>query len=221
MWESDPHKRRGEERAAKEHFVHSKVMDWVAMERASKMAAAINEVKEAREFKDVSREIREDILEKGISEDSGRFVSYYGSDGIDSSLLTLPLYGFVEANDRVFLATLEEIEKRLMTRSGLLLRYNTDFYGRTKHPFILANTWLARVYSRQGRTADARGIIMKILKCSGSLGLLGEHADAKTLEPRGNFPQMFSHAGLIEAIIEYERAEKAIIKSKALPHSQI
>jgi GH15 family glucan-1,4-alpha-glucosidase len=119
-------------------------------------------------------------------------------------LLTLPLYGFIDANDPRFVSTLRRIERELIVGDGLLLRYRSDFMGSVAHPFTLPTTWLARVYLRMGNKPKAEKTIKQLLRYSTDLMLLSEHVDKKTREPRGNFPQLFPHTGLISAIAELE-----------------
>ena len=130
-------------------------------------------------------------------------MQYYGSKEVDASLLTLPLYGFIDANDSRFLSTLKRIENELIVDDGLMLRYKSDFLGDITHPFTLPSTWLARVYLKLGEKKKAGWVIKKLISCSTELLLLAEHVELKTWEPRGNFPQLFPHAGLLTAVAEY------------------
>ncbi|QIW25337.1 glycoside hydrolase family 15 protein [Sulfolobus sp. S-194] len=191
-----------EERGVTRHYVHTKLMSWVALDRAYKLAEALGYKKEAEEWKSVANEIKEDVMIHGIVE--GSFVRYYGGNEIDSALLTLPLYDFVDANDKIFLNTLRRIENELKIEDGLYLRYKKDFLGSVVHPFALVTPWMARVYIRLNKVEDAIRLLEKLDKCSNSLKLLGEHIDQKSCEARGNFPHSFPHAGIILSIIELE-----------------
>ncbi|TRM76318.1 glycoside hydrolase family 15 protein [Sulfolobus sp. A20-N-F6] len=193
-----------EQRGVEEHFTHTKVMNWVAMDRASKLAKELNYNNEAEEWRSIAEEIRKDILENGYNQKLGYFTRHYGSDDVDSALLTLPLYGFIDPNDRRFLNTLSAIEKELTVSEGLLLRYKNDFLGNVKNPFTLVSTWLARVYIRLNQLEKAKRVIEKLINCSTTSYLLAEHLEANTCKPRGNFPQAFPHAGLVMAILELE-----------------
>ena len=193
-----------EQRGVEEHFTHTKVMNWVALDRAGKLAKELNYNKEAEEWLIIAEDIRRDVLKNGYSEKEAHFVRYYGSNEIDAALLTLPLYNFIDAKDPRFLNTLRVIEKELTVTEGLLLRYKDDFLGSAKHPFTLVSTWLARVYIRLNEIEKAKRIIEKLISCSTNTFLLGEHVDSNTCEPRGNFPQAFPHAGLVMAILELE-----------------
>ncbi len=194
-----------EERLEERHFVHTKVMDWVILDRASKFYKAIGMPARARHYMDISREVKADIMRHGTigTGSSTMFVKQYGSQEVDSSLLMLPLYGFVDADSQVFSNTLSTIERRLYVKGGVLLRNENDFEGEIAYPFTLVNTWLARVYAKRGEPTKARETIVNLLKYSNKHMLMSERVDPKLNEPTGNFPQLFPHAGLIEAIIEY------------------
>lgn len=194
-----------EERLEEKHFVHTKVMDWVVLDRASRFYKALGMRAKARHYLGISREVKADIMRNGImgTGASARFVKQYGSDEVDSSLLMLPLYGFVDAGSEVFSNTLGAIEKRLYAKGGVLLRNEHDFEGDVAYPFTLVNTWLARVYAKRGESAKAKETITNLLRYSNRHMLMSERVDTRHNEPTGNFPQLFPHAGLIEAILEY------------------
>jgi GH15 family glucan-1,4-alpha-glucosidase len=196
-----------EQRGIYEHFVHTKVMDWVAMDRASKLAELLGF---ENDWKEVANEIKEDVLTNGYSEKTKSFVRYYGSEEVDAALLTLPLYNFIDANDPKFISTLERIEKELSVSKGLLLRYKDDFLGEVTNPFTLVSTWLARVYIRLGKIDYAKDIINTLIECSTDLGLIAEHYERNTCNPMGNFPHLFPHSGLILALIELEEINNGV-----------
>ncbi|MCH1770299.1 MULTISPECIES: alpha,alpha-trehalase TreH1 [Metallosphaera] len=186
-----------EDRGEPQHYIHSKVMMWVAMDRAGKI---MNVLGMQDRWKDTREELRSWILEQ-----SGEyFPRYPGSDQVDASILSAPLYDFVDVNDKVFLNTLRRVERDLV-KDGFVKRYVSDFMGEAKHPFLLTTLWLARVYIRLGETGKARDILERLDRVSGSLHLLGEHLDTSTLEFTGNFPQVFVHAQVVSALKELER----------------
>lgn len=191
-----------EERGVAEHHIHSKVMMWVALDRAGKLMNAIDI---ENPWKEAKRELKDWIMENGVV--NGRFVKKVGSEEVDAALLTLPIYGFVEPNDEVFLNTLKQIETDLMDH-GLLKRYKRDFLGEAKYPFTLASLWLARVYIMLGRLNEAKEILAKIIKISRPMYLLGEHIDPVKEEFTGNYPQAFAQANLILALNELVDALK-------------
>ena len=194
-----------EERLEEKHFVHTKVMDWVILDRASRFYDSLGMGERARQCRDAGMELRKDIMAHGTVEmgNSKRFARQYGSQEVDSSLLLLPLYEFVDVNSEIFSNTLEVIEQRLSTKGGILLRNEHDFEGDVSHPFTLVSAWLARVYAKRGERAKARKMILDLLRHSNNHLLMSERVDTTRREPIGNFPQLFPHAGLIEAIIEY------------------
>ncbi len=198
-----------EQRGVLEHFVHSKVMNWVALDRAWKMSEMLGH--ERKEWKQEADRIRSDVLDNGVS--SGHLTRYYGSEEVDAALLTLPIYGFMEANNDIFRNTLKKIIKDLTIGQDLLLRYRSDFMGEVSHPFTLTSTWLARVYIRMGLLEEAKRVLVNLDKCSTDLHLIAEHLDASLCEPRGNFPQLFPHAGVVSSVIEIEEASSAHITS--------
>ncbi len=118
----------------------------------------------------------------------------------------MPLYGFCQADDPRFLGTLTQIEKQLVT-GHWVYRYATDMLGTAAHPFVLATFWLARVYIRLGRIHEAKKLMEALLSYRTNLGLLGEHADETSGMPHGNFPQGFSHIGVVMTLLELARAQ--------------
>ncbi len=192
-----------EERDEPQHFVHTKLMNWVALDRASKLKLAMGNNEASIDLRKRSDEIKEDIMLNGFSERLNSFVKYYGSENVDASLLLMPLYNFIEVKDRMFAGTLERILERLSLPSGLMQRTENDYESDSSHPFTLINAWLARVYIRMGRKAKAVEAMKNMISYSTRLRLFGERVNPKTHETLGNFPQLFPHAGLVAAISEY------------------
>ncbi len=191
-----------EDRGEPRHYTHSKIMMWVALDRAGKLAEYI--CKEDK-WKESRESLKKWILENCVV--NGYFARYAGSEDIDSSILSAPLYGFVSEKDEVFLNTLSKIEKELKV-GNFVKRYKTDFMGEAKHPFLLTTLWLARVYVRLGRIDEAKNILSSIDEISGNLKLVGEHIDVEKKEFTGNFPQVFVHAELVNLIKEIEENTK-------------
>ncbi|ARM75607.1 alpha,alpha-trehalase TreH1 [Acidianus manzaensis] len=183
-----------EERGVQEHFIHSKVMMWVALDRAGKL---LNAIDMENPWKDARHELKEWIMDNGVV--NGKFVKKVGSEEVDSSLLALPIYGFIEPNNEIFLNTLKQIETDLMDH-GLVKRYKRDFLGEAKYPFTLTSLWLARVYAMLGRFDEAKNIIGTIISISKPTYLIGEHVDPIRKEFTGNYPQAFAQANLILAL---------------------
>ncbi len=184
------------------HHTHSRLMVWVALKAGARLAAALGHQARAALWRLAAREAEDTIWKFAFSPVTGRFQQSFESPALDCALLTLPLYGFLRARDPRFTATLEAIEKHLVS-GPFVFRYREDMLGHTRHPFLLASFWLARVYLRQGKRGKAAGIIAHVLdEATTDLGLMGEHFDRQTDEPRGNFPQLFPHAALVLALLE-------------------
>ncbi|WP_221286663.1 alpha,alpha-trehalase TreH2 [Stygiolobus caldivivus] len=198
----DPSTDIWEERGITRHYTHTKVMSWVSMDRASKLASALGYSDSAEEWGAIANEIKQDVMSNGVRD--GSFIRYYGGDEIDAALLTLPLYGFISPREKVFLNTLNRIENELKVEDGLYLRYRRDFLGNTVNPFTLVTLWMARVYVRLNEKEKAVKLLEKLRECSSPLGLIGEHVDPKTCEARGNFPHLFPHSGVVITVIEME-----------------
>lgn len=198
-----------EERLEQKHFVQTKLMDWVVLDRAGRLHALLGNKDRAKEYAVAAEAIKNDIMRNGVSP-KGYFVKHYGSEEVDASLLLLTLYDFVDSKSEVFAKTLSTIEERLLTKDGVLLRNEHDFEGDNSNPFTLVNTWLARVYVRRGEPQKAKEMIANLVTHSNDLLLLGERVDPKGSEPSGNFPQLFPHSGLVEAIIEYSIGPGAV-----------
>lgn len=111
-------------------------------------------------------------------------------------------------NDPIFSATLKRIEKELMVGNNMYIRYKSDFLGAAAHPFTLINTWMSRIYTKMGDRKKAITQLECLLNNSMNLTLFSEHVDIDVREPRGNFPQLFPHAGFIEALADYSERFK-------------
>lgn len=187
-------------------YTHSKLMCWTALHYAGELARAIGEHACAVRWEREAEAVRAAIQAHAIVPKEGRYGQAFGTDRTDAALLLFPLYGFCPVDDPVFLATLAAIERDLL-KDDWVYRYNGDMLGDAAHPFLIASSWLSRVYSRLGRTDRAQAVLERLLEGRTDLGLLGEHVDMETGEPRGNFPQAFSHLGIVMAALELERAK--------------
>lgn len=189
------------------YYTHSQVMCWVALEYGAHLAEAIGEHALATRWHTTADKIHHHVEQQAYNAKLGSYTQAFGTDAVDAALLVMPLYGFCAADDPRFLGTLAQIEKALVS-GHWVYRYANDMLGTAAHPFVLASFWLARVYIRLGRLDDAQAIIDGVLGHRTDLGLLGEHADQESGEPRGNFPQGFSHLGVIMSLIELNQALK-------------
>lgn len=193
---------RGEDAA----YTHSKLMCWVALTCGAELAEAADHPHEQTRWLREAGQVRAAIEGQAYNERAGHYGQAFGTDRLDAALLLMPLYGFCDARDERFTRTLAEIEKHLV-RGAFVYRYEGDMMGKAAHPFLLATSWMSRIYARLGDTGRARFFLDGLCDMATDLGLLGEHVDMDSKEPRGNFPQAFSHLGLLMAALDLEAAE--------------
>ena len=210
VW-SSPDEGIWEVRAAPRHFTHSKVMAWVAFDRAIKSAEAFDLEGPIDHWRKVRGEIHEEVCKKAFNRSLGAYVQAYESDQLDASTLLIPAVGFLPPNDARVRGTIEAIERRLM-RNGFVLRYDTAAANDGLLPgegaFLACSFWLADAYVLLGRGDDARKLFERLLSLRNDLGLLSEEYDPRTKRLLGNFPQAFSHIALINTAHNLERVEK-------------
>jgi GH15 family glucan-1,4-alpha-glucosidase len=196
-----------EVRGEPQHFTHSKIMAWLAFDRAIKLAKACNcAVGENLErWRKIRDQIRDEVCERGFNSTKNAFTQYYGSEAMDASLLVMPLIGFLPATDRRVVGTVEAIERELM-EDGFVLRYrpkqeNVDGLPGTEGVFIPCSFWLADCLYLIGRKKEARELFERLLGLQNDLGLLSEEYSPKSKRQLGNFPQAFSHVALVNAAL--------------------
>jgi GH15 family glucan-1,4-alpha-glucosidase len=202
-----------EARGEPQHYVSSKLMCWVALDRAAKLADVAGESKLKDKWAAVAGEIRADILKKGVDK-RGVLRQHYATDALDASTLLAALFGFLPADDERLRATVTAIADEL-TEDGFVLRYRTDetddgLSGK-EGTFIICSFWLVSALTIIGDVQRARDLFERLLREASPLGLYAEEFDAETGRHLGNFPQAFSHLALIEAaagIILYERIQE-------------
>jgi GH15 family glucan-1,4-alpha-glucosidase len=193
-----------EVRGPRRHFTHSKMMAWVAVDRAIKMVEECGERGPADDWKVLRDTIHAQVCAEGFNTKVGAFTQYYGSDALDASLLMMPLMGFLPATDERVRSTIEAIEKDL-TEDGFVLRYRaTDAHavdGLDGHEgaFLACSFWLADCLHLIGRHEDAVVLLDRLIGLSNDIGLLAEEYDAVAKRQVGNFPQAFSHVSLVNA----------------------
>ena len=201
---------RGEPR----HFLHSKVMCWVALDRAIAMADILVDRSSAQNWKQARAEIEQMVTRDGWSESAGAFTQYIGTDALDASSLMLPIVGLLPPTDPRVLATIDAIEQRLTDERGLVYRYRTetgvDGLEGTEGTFLLCTFWLAQALAMAGRVDRARAVFERAAGYVNDVGLLAEEVDPGTGELLGNFPQAFSHIGLVNAAWAISRAERRV-----------
>jgi GH15 family glucan-1,4-alpha-glucosidase len=198
-----------EVRGGRQHFVHSKVMAWVAFDRAATELEAQVSNELAHQLRAIADEIHAQVCEHGFDRELNSFVQAYGSKHLDASLLLLPLVGFLPADDPRIQGTLRAIEDRLLVDGEFVLRYETEDAGdglpAGEGVFLACSFWLVDNYVLQGRDADARKLFERLLSRCNDVGLLAEEFDPQSGRMLGNFPQAYSHVGLINCALNLSR----------------
>jgi GH15 family glucan-1,4-alpha-glucosidase len=209
----DPDQGIWEARGAPQHYVSSKLMGWVALDRAARLAEIRGDRQRAAEWRAAAEEIRADILEHGVSE-RGVLRQHYATDALDASTLLAAIFGFLPADDPVLRATVTAIAAEL-TDGGFVLRYRTeetdDGLAGREGTFVICSFWLVSALAVIGELQQARDLMERLLGIASPLGLYAEEFDTATGRHLGNFPQAFSHLALLEAaarIILAERLEE-------------
>jgi GH15 family glucan-1,4-alpha-glucosidase len=193
-----------EVRGPRRHFTHSKVMAWVAIDRAIKTIEEQGAEGPVERWRTIRQEIHDQVCDLGFNAERGCFTQYYGSDQLDASLLMIPLVGFLPATDPRVRGTIEAIERDLV-EGDFVLRYRTvdsgDVDGLTgrEGAFLACSFWLADCLTLLGRKHDARALLERLLDLRNDLGLLSEEYDPVAGRLVGNFPQAFSHVSLVNS----------------------
>jgi GH15 family glucan-1,4-alpha-glucosidase len=190
---------RGEPR----HFTYSKLMCWVALDRAIALAEVMPPDASLDRWASTRDEIRTAILRDGWSDTAGAFTQSFGSDALDASVLMMPGVGFLEADDPRMDQTITAIAERLTDDRGLVYRYRTDEgvdgLAGDEGTFLMCTFWLAQAQALAGRLDEARATFERAAAHANDVGLFAEEVDSATGELLGNFPQAFSHIGLVNA----------------------
>jgi GH15 family glucan-1,4-alpha-glucosidase len=190
-----------EARGKPQHYVSSKLMGWVALDRAANLANIRDEDKLADEWRSTAEEIREDILTNGVS-DRGVLRQHYDTDALDASTLLAALFGFLPGTDERLRNTVDAIDREL-TENGFVLRYRTDetddgLSGK-EGTFLICSFWLVSSLAVVGEMARATSLLERLLRIASPLGLYAEEFEVERSRHLGNFPQAFSHLALIQA----------------------
>ncbi|MGA3147701.1 MAG: glycoside hydrolase family 15 protein [Acidimicrobiales bacterium] len=199
-------------RSDPQDFVYSKLMCWVALDRAIALAERLDAKDRVDGWQTVREEIAQAILAHGWNEKAGAFTQSFGSDSLDASNLMMPIVGFIPADDPRMLATIDATARSLTDERGLVYRYlSDDGLDGSEGSFLLCTFWLAQAQALAGQVPEARKTFECAVSFVNDVGLLAEEVTADTGELIGNFPQAFSHIGLVNAawaISEAERKEK-------------
>jgi GH15 family glucan-1,4-alpha-glucosidase len=197
---------RGEPR----HFLYSKLMCWVAVDRAIKLVDKLGAHERLDRWGRARDEIATAILEQGWSDKCGAFTQAFGSDDLDASNLMMPIVGFLAADDPRMVATINATVEHLTDEHGLVYRYRAhDGLAGEEGTFLLCTFWLAQALALAGELDRARATFETAIAFVNDVGLLSEEVDAESGELLGNFPQAFSHIGLVNAAYAIDEATKA------------
>jgi len=201
-----------EVRGPRRHFVHSKVMAWTAVDRAVRLIEAGHAHGPVARWRKLRAAIHQDVCEKGFDRDRNTFTQSYGSTRLDAALLVILQVGFLPPDDKRVIGTVEAIQRELSTRDGFLLRYTTDG-ARTgedglpgdEGAFLLCSFGLVEALATIGRLDEAHALFDRLLRLRNDVGLLAEEWDPHLQRQTGNFPQAFSHIGLVNAALALSR----------------
>jgi GH15 family glucan-1,4-alpha-glucosidase len=200
-----------EVRGTPQQFTHSKVMAWVAFDRAIKSAETFGLEGPLDEWRALRDEIFEEVCAKGFDPELGTFVQAYGAKHVDANLLLMPSMGFLPVSDPRVAGTIATIERRLL-RDGFVRRYDTEDTDDGLPPgegaFLACSFWLVDVFIMQNRMADAERMFRRLVALRNDLGLLSEEYDPRAKRLVGNFPQAFSHMALVNSAYNLTRSEK-------------
>ncbi|QDX21039.1 glycoside hydrolase family 15 protein [Pandoraea pnomenusa] len=196
-----------EVRGGRQHFTYSKVMAWVAFDRAIKSAERFGLPGPVDRWKQLCKEIHADVCAHGFDRERNAFMQAYGSSEMDASVLMIPLVGFLPADDPRVVGTVEAVERELM-EGGLVQRYRTsrvdDGLPAGEGAFLACSFWMVDCLVMLGRQRDARALFERLLALRNDVGLLAEEYDTHHQRQVGNFPQAFSHIALVHAAIRLD-----------------
>jgi GH15 family glucan-1,4-alpha-glucosidase len=202
-----------EVRGPRQHFTFSKVMAWVAFDRAIKTASTFGLDGPVDHWRAIKDEIHAEVCNRAFDVERGCFVQAFGSKQLDASLLLMPSTGFLPASDPRVRGTIEAIERHL-TRDGFVMRYDTektdDGLPAGEGVFLACSFWLADAYVLLGRIDEARRLFERLLALRNDVGLLAEEYDTHKCRQVGNFPQAFSHVAIVNTAHNLSRAAKPV-----------
>ncbi|MEE8470608.1 MAG: glycoside hydrolase family 15 protein, partial [Dehalococcoidia bacterium] len=198
-----------EVRGGPHHFVHSKFMCWVAVDRGIKIAEKLGHTENLGRWQKAAKDIREDVLAHGWNPERQAFTQHYDTTALDASNLLMPLFSFLPISDERVISTVERTIEELCW-NGLLRRYRTDEtddgLSGSEGAFLWCSFWLVRNLLRMGRLEEARDLYQRLLSYGNHLGLFSEMIDPASGEALGNFPQALTHLAVIITGLELTRA---------------
>lgn len=195
-----------EPRSGRRHNVHSKVMSWLALQRGARLATLFGAGAAQRAWQAEADQVRADVLANGLDARGEHFVSAYGGARPDAALLVLPVLGFLPGTDPRVVRTLDWVRATLGDGPFLHRYHEPDGVGGPEGAFVLCGFWLAEALAAAGRLEEAQEVFVAHAEASNHVGLLAEEIDPSTRAQLGNFPQGFSHMGLINAAVRIDRA---------------
>jgi GH15 family glucan-1,4-alpha-glucosidase len=207
-----------EVRDGEHHFVYSKVMCWVALDRVIRAAEQEGLEADLPRWRQIREQIRTDILTNGYNPQLGAFTQYYGGTSLDAACLLLPLVGFIPPDDPRMRSTVDRVMEQLTDERGFVYRYNTeDGLDGQEGTFTLCSFWLVDNLAMQGRVDEARSLFERLVGYAGRLGLFSEEIDSVNGAALGNYPQAFTHIALINSAHNLERAQLRMAEPPTAP----
>ena len=210
MWR-EPDEGIWEIRGKRQHFTYSKVSAWTAIDRAIKFSEATGEDVPLDRWRAARDEIHAEVLAKGYDAERNTFVQYYGGSGLDASLLLIPISGFLPADDPRVLGTIDAIQQEIC-EGPFVWRYSTedgvDGLAGGEGAFLICSFWLVSALATAGRVEEAERNLEQLTALRNDVGLLSEEYDPQSKRLLGNFPQAFSHIGLLHATYAISEARQ-------------
>ena len=206
-----------ESRGGRQHFVISKVMCWVGLDRAVRAAKKLGLEGDLDRWRATRSAIKAEVLERGFDAERNTFVQYYGSANLDAATLLLPLVGFLPGDDPRIRGTVAAIEKDLVSKDGYVYRYQgfDDGLEGGEGAFLICTFWLADCLIAIGERDRAQAVFDRCLRAGNDLSLFSEEYDPRTGEMLGNFPQAFSHLALINTAVQLGKASSHEARGQA------
>ncbi len=201
-------------RTERKHFTFSKILCWVAMDRATRIANLFSKPRDAESFAWLRDKIRQDVLKKGVHPESGALTQFYGGTSMDAANLLAPQYGFLSYRDPVYIKTVEQTFEELC-KDGLMYRYRTaDDFGLPKSSFTVCTFWMIKSLHMIGREEQAVEMFEQVLQHNNHVGLFSEDIDFSSKRLLGNFPQGYSHIALIDTALTIAKSPHWVIEAE-------
>jgi GH15 family glucan-1,4-alpha-glucosidase len=210
-----------EMRGERRHFVYSKLMCWVALDRGIRLAKALGKAVDLQRWQEAKRAIHRDVLARGWNERVGSFVQSYGSDALDASVLFMPMVGFLPINDPLVQSTILRVQQELSV-NGLVRRYLPwqvdNGVGTDEGTFTMCTFWLIGCLIQLGRLDDAQRLFERVISLGNHVGLFSEMMDPHSGEFLGNYPQALTHIALIHTARNLDRAVRQAELGRAVTY---